>query len=133
MTRRIALVSLTLFATAAVYVVVTLLAALVGWAIAHADPLAPAADDYSVVARHGFWGAALVVFGVASKLLQRGAADNWLRRGRWLAIVTGATSVIAAALNWRLNGGDPDAIFNALLVAVPLALSPTVGDGKPAE
>ena len=105
------------------YVFVTRL----GGCIAHADTGSPPpADDYSLIARHGFWGGLLLTFGIAAKLLRRPDVSHWLKERRWLAIVAGAVAVIAAGLNWRLNGGDPEAVTLALSTAIGLVLSPNV-------
>lgn len=97
-----------------------------GGCLAHADTGAPPLDDASIVARHGFWAGALMVFGIASKLLARSEAQHWLKERRWLAIVAGGVAVIAAGLNWKLNGGDPEALTLALSAALGLVLSPNV-------
>ena len=118
--------------TPLVYAALTLLAYVfvtrLGGCLAHADPgLTPVpADDYSLIARHGFWGGLLLTFGIASRLLQRPGVSHWIAQRRWLAIVAGGIAVIAAGLNWRLNGGDPEAVTLALSTAIGLALSPNV-------
>lgn len=108
--------------TTLAYVFVTRL----GGCIAHAADAPLPADDYSLIARHGFWGGLLLTFGIASKLLRRPDVSHWLKERRWLAIVAGGVAVIAAGLNWQINGGDPEAVTLALSTAIGLVLSPTV-------
>jgi hypothetical protein len=115
-----------------VYMFVTWL----GGCLAHAAEAVPPTEDVSLIARHGFWGGLLLVFGVASKLLQRAEARHWLKERRWLAIVAGGVAVIAAGLNWQLNGGDPEAVTYALSAAIGLVLQPNLtssgaGSGSP--
>ena len=107
----------------ATYLLVTRL----GGCLAHADPgLAPPTDDYSLIARHGFWGGLLLTFGIAARLLARPDVKHFLKERRWLAIVAGGVAVIAAGLNWQFNGGDPEAVTLALSTAIGLVLSPNV-------
>lgn len=124
--QHIGLASLVVLATAVTYVAVTLGALLLGWAMAHAADTPLPVDDYSLVERYGFSGGLLMVFAVASKLLARPDVSHWLKERRWLAIVAGGVAVIAAGLNWRINGGDPEAVTLALSTAIGLVLSPQV-------
>lgn len=106
----------------AAYLLVTRL----GGCIAHAADAPLPADDYSLIARHGFWGGLLLTFGIASRLLARPDVSHWLKERRWLAITAGGVAVIAAGLNWQINGGDPEAVTLALSTAIGLVLSPVV-------
>ena len=108
--------------TAVAYVFVTRL----GGCLAHAADAPLPADDYSLIARHGFWGGLLLTFGIAARLLRRPDVSHWLKERRWLAIVAGCVAVIAAGLNWQINGGDPEAVTLALSTAIGLVLSPVV-------
>lgn len=122
---RIALVSLTLFATAAVYLVVTLLASFVGWAIAHADTGAPATDPGLPIQKYGWWGGALLAYIAFRWFLKRNESEHWIAQGRMLSIATAVLSVVGSVIGWRL-GMDPDVIGFAVAGAVPLAVPSTV-------
>lgn len=126
MTRpRIALISFTLFCVAAVYVVVTLLASLVGWAIARADTGAPAADPGSLIQKYGWWGGALLAYMAFRWFLKRNESEHWIAKGRALSIATAVLSVLGSIVGWRL-GMDPDVVTLAVAGAVPLAIPSTV-------
>lgn len=110
----------------ATYLLVTRL----GGCLAHAADAPLPADDYSLIARHGFWGGLLLTFGIGARLLARPDVKHFLKERRWLAIVAGCVAVIAAGLNWRFNNGDPEAVTLALSTAIGLVLSPNVSEGK---
>jgi hypothetical protein len=106
-----------------VYLFVTWL----GGCLAHADTGAPTAADgvTSLLAKHGWWGGALIAYSALAWLLRRNASEKWIAQGRTLAIITAAVSVVGSILSWRL-GLDPDAVIYALTGAIPLVMSPTV-------
>lgn len=124
MTRqRIALVSLTLLGTAVAYLLVTVLASIAGWAIAHADTGAATSDV--PIGKYGWVGGVLVVYVAARWFLKRNESEHWIAHGRTLSIVTAVLSVIGSIVGWKL-GMDPDTIGFAVAGAVPLAIPSTV-------
>lgn len=126
MKQRVALISLTLLGTAAAYLIVTVLAAAIGWAVAHADTGAAAPlDATSAIAKYGWVGGVLVAYVVARTLLKRNETSHWLAQGRALSIVTAVLSVVGSVIGWRL-GMDPDTIGFAAIGAIPLAIPSTV-------
>jgi hypothetical protein len=120
-----------LFAIAAVYVVVTLLGTVVGWAIARADTGPVAVAVPSLLEKHGWWGGALLVYGTVAYLLKRNAAEHWIAQGRALALLTAATSIAGSVISWKF-GADSDAIMYAVSGAIPLVMSPKVNASAPA-
>jgi hypothetical protein len=129
MTRqRVALVSLSLLFTAVAYLLVTTLAAIIGWAVAHADAGAPTAD--MPVQKYGWWAGALAVYVAIRWFLKRNESEHWLAHGRTLSIATAVLSVLGSIVGWRF-GMDPDTIGFAVAGAVPLAIPSTV-TAKPA-
>lgn len=117
------LVPITVTAVAVVYVIVTLLASLVGWAIAHADTGAPAAG--APLAKYGWWAGVLMLYVAVRWLLKRNETAHWLAHGRTLSIATAVLSVVGSIVGWRF-GMDPDTITLAVAGAVPLAIPSTV-------
>lgn len=126
MTRpRIALISFTLFCVAVVYVAVTLLASLVGWALAHANTGASATDPGSLIQKYGWWGGALLAYVAIRWFLKRNESEHWIAQGRTLSIATAVLSVLGSIVGWRL-GMDSDVVTLAVAGAVPLAIPSTV-------
>lgn len=123
--QRIALVSLTLVCTAFVYVVVTLLAAIANWAIAHADTGTATTDPGALIQKYGWWGGALLAYVAVRWFLKRNESAGWLAQGRTLSIATAVLSVIGSVIGWRF-GMDPDVISFAIAGAVPLAIPSTI-------
>lgn len=68
MTRRITFVSLTVLLTAVVYLVVTVLASIAGWVLAHADTGAVATPELSLEAKLAAWSVA--VYAIARTVLE---------------------------------------------------------------
>jgi cation transporter-like permease len=129
MTRqRVALISLSLLLTTAVYLVVTILAAIVGWAVAHADAGVPTTDV--PVQKYGWWAGVLVLYMAVRWFLKKNESEMWLAHGRTLSIATAILSVLGSVVGWRF-GMDPDTIGFAVAGAVPLAIPSTVSQ-KPA-
>lgn len=106
------------------YVLLTTLAR-----VAYASPVPvaepPPVVDWSIIERYGWWGGALLFYGLAAYLLRRNEIEHWIARGRVLAYVTGAVGVLGSVLGWRF-GADPEAIAAAVTGAVSLAVRPTV-------
>lgn len=118
--------SLAILLAPAAYGVVMLIAMFLGWAVAHADTGAAAPDNLtSFLAKHGWWGGALLAYGVVAWLLKRNETEHWIAKGRTLALITAALSVVGSIIGWQM-GLDPDAILFAVSSAVPLVVSPTV-------
>lgn len=122
--RRVALVSLTLLATALVYLLVTMLASLIGWAVAHADT-GSAVDPGLPVGKYGWWSGVLLAYVAVRWLLKRNESEHWIAHGRTLSISTAVLSVVGSVIGWRL-GMDPDTIGFAVAGAVPLAIPSTI-------
>lgn len=130
MKQRVALISLTLLGTAAAYLIVTVLAAAIGWAVAHADTgAAPPLDATSAITKYGWVGGVLVAYVVARGFLARNATAHWIAQGRTLSMVTAMLSVVGAVIGWRL-GMDPDTVSFAAIGAIPLAIPSTVTPKK---
>jgi len=123
--RRVALVSLTLLGTAIAYLLVTMLASLIGWAVAHADTGAVAVDPGLPVGKYGWWGGVLVAYVAVRWFLKRNESEAWIAHGRTLSLLTAVLSVVGSVIGWRL-GMDPDTIGFAVAGAVPLAIPSTV-------
>lgn len=131
MKQRVALISLTLLGTAAAYLVVTMLAAAIGWAVAHADTgPTPPLDATSAIAKYGWVGGVLIAYVAARWFVQKNATEHWIAQGRALSVVTAVLSVVGSVIGWRL-GMDPDTIGFAAIGAIPLAIPSTVAPRQP--
>lgn len=121
------LVPITLTAVAVVYLLVTLLASLLGWVMAHADAGAgaPAPATGTPLAKYGWWAGVLVLYAGVRWLLRRNETEHWIAHGRTLSIATAVLSVIGSIVGWRF-GMDPETITLAVAGAVPLAIPSTV-------
>lgn len=123
--KRITLIPITLICTAAVYVIITLLAAIANWALARADAGATPTDPSALLQKYGWWGGALLAYVAVRWFLKTNESQHWLAHGRTLSIVTAVLSVVGSVIGWRF-GMDPDVVGFAVAGAVPLAIPSTV-------
>lgn len=122
--QRITIVPIGLVLVGVVYLVVTLLAQLLGHAIAHADTGAAVASDVPI-GKYGWVGGVLALYVAARWFLRKNSEAHWIAQGRTLSIATAVLSVVGSIVGWKL-GMDPDTIGFAIAGAVPLAIPSTV-------
>lgn len=107
--------------------------------VAHADAIADpvvaatAATDasWSLVAQYGpIWGVTMLVFGTLGAFLRANEAQHWLAQGRKLALIVGASSILAAVLDWHFHGAPVAGILITAVMAIKLVWSPAVAVAK---
>lgn len=123
------------FVLAAVYGGLALFQMSVAHADVVADPVvaATAATDasWSLVAQYGpIWGVALLAFGTIGAFLRTNEAQHWLAQGRKLALIVGASSILAAVLDWHFHGAPIAGVLVTAIMAIKLVWSPAVAVAK---
>lgn len=75
-----------------------------------------------------YWGAVLAAYLLLSTFLSK---QHWLAQGRLLSVLTGASMLLTAVVQWRFGGAPSAGILTAAMAAFTLVLHPTVGAAKP--
>lgn len=106
-------------------------------AVAHADPIVVAAttvdSGWQLLRDYGpIIGSGLLMSGLGATFLRYNESKHWIAQGRTLALISGTVAVIAAVLEWQVNGGSPAGVIFALVAAIGLVMHPVVIPAPPA-
>jgi hypothetical protein len=86
---------------------------------------------WGLVEQYGpIWGAMLLAFAIASRVLAKNETEHWIGQGRWLAAVVAGVGVLGAILEAHFGDGSWAGVIVTLVAGIKLLLSPTAPEPK---